>query len=331
MYPFKYVRATDEASAIEVSQRTATQMIAGGTTLVDLMRLEVMKPEIVVDINPLPLASIEAKGDGVMIGAMAKNSDVAEHELIKQRFPLLSEALLSGASPQLRNMASVGGNLLQRTRCPYFRDPATACNKRAPGTGCAAIDGFTRSHAVLGTSPKCIATHPSDMCVALAALDAIIHVRGKAGERTIAMTDLHTLPGEHPEIESALQPGELITAVELPASPFAKHAHYLKVRDRASYSFALASCAAALDLSGSTIKDARIALGGLATKPWRSLPAEKILAGKKLSLEIFRKAAALAMDGAVARGDNAFKIELGKRTIVRALAVASGMSHGGAA
>jgi xanthine dehydrogenase YagS FAD-binding subunit len=327
MFPFKYVRATDAASAIDTARtERGAQWIAGGTTLVDLMRLEVMRPAVVVDINPLPLGKIEPKGDGVMIGAMVRNSDLATHPLIAEAYPLLAQALLSGASPQLRNMATVGGNLLQRTRCPYFRDLATPCNKREPNTGCSAMDGYTRSHAVLGTSKSCIATHPSDMCVALVALDAVIHTKGPAGERTIAMADFHTLPGDHPEIEHVLQPGELVTAVELPPSPFAKHAHYEKVRDRASYAFALASCGAALALDGTTIRDVRIALGGVATKPWRAIAAEKALVGRKATIDNFRRAAVTAMDGAISRPDNAFKIELGRRTIARALAVAGGVS-----
>ena len=327
MFPFKYVRATDEATAIDAARaERTTQWIAGGTTLVDLMRLEVMRPAVVVDINPLPLAKIAAKGDGVLIGAMVRNSELATHPMIAERYPLLAQALLSGASPQLRNMATVGGNLMQRTRCPYFRDLATACNKREPGTGCSAMDGYTRSHAVLGTSASCIATHPSDMCVALVALDAVIHAKGPAGERTIAMAELHTLPGNRPEVENVLKPGELITGVELPPSTFAKHSHYLKVRDRASYAFALASCGAALDLAGTTVRDVRIALGGVATKPWRAVAAEKALVGRAATLDNFRQAAVVAMDGAVARGDNAFKIELARRTIVRALTVAGGVS-----
>jgi len=327
MFPFKYVRATDAATAIDAARAEhTTQWIAGGTTLVDLMRLEVMRPAVVIDINPLPLAKIEVKGDGILIGAMVRNSDLATHPMIAERYPLLAQALLSGASPQLRNMATVGGNLMQRTRCPYFRDLATPCNKREPGTGCSAIDGYTRSHAVLGTSTSCIATHPSDMCVALVALDAVIHAKGPAGERTIAMGELHTLPGKRPEVEHVLQPGELITGVELPPSTFAKHSHYLKVRDRASYAFALASCGAAMDLAGTTVRDVRIALGGVATKPWRAVAAEKALVGRAATIDNFRRAAVVALDGAVARGDNAFKIELARRTIVRALTVAGGVS-----
>ena len=299
--------------------RRSTQYVAGGTTLIDLMRLEVMRPALIVDITGLPLAQIEDTGTGVKIGALASNTDIAYHPLITALFPALAEALLSGASPQLRNMATVGGNLLQRTRCPYFRDGTSACNKRAPGSGCAAQDGFTRSHAVLGTSTRCIATHPSDMAVALVALDAIVHTHGPSGDRAIPVTDFHTLPGEHPEIESVLSPGELVMYVELPASPFAARSRYTKVRDRASFSFALASAAVALDLRGGTVRDARIALGGVATKPWRARDAERALIGKAPSIDSFRRAAAIALEGATPRDDNAFKVELARRTIVRAL------------
>jgi xanthine dehydrogenase YagS FAD-binding subunit len=253
------------------------------------------------------------------IGALATNTDVAYHPQITARFPALSEALLSGASPQLRNMATVGGNLLQRTRCPYFRDGTSPCNKRAPGSGCAALDGYTRSHAVLGTSARCIATHPSDMCVALVALDAVVHTRGPSGNRAIPIAELHTLPGDHPEIESVLAPGELVTHVELPATPLAARSRYTKVRDRASFSFALASAAVALEVQGGTIRDARIALGGLATRPWRAVDAERWLIGKRAALDSFRRAAAMALDGATPRDDNAFKVELGRRTVLRAL------------
>lgn len=278
-----------------------------------------MRPTSVVDITGLALTTIAEVNGGLRIGALASNTEVAYHPLVASRFPALSEALLSGASPQLRNMATVGGNLLQRTRCPYFRDGSSPCNKRAPGSGCSAIDGFTRSHAVLGTSPRCIATHPSDMCVALVALDAIVHTHGAAGDRAIPVAELHTVPGDHPEIESVLHPGELVTHVELPGSAMAARSRYTKVRDRASFSFALASAAVALDLRGTTIRDARIALGGVATKPWRAHEAERALIGRPATLESFRRAAAIAMQGAAPHGENAFKIELGRRTVVRAL------------
>jgi xanthine dehydrogenase YagS FAD-binding subunit len=319
MQPFAYVHAESIDHAIASGRGRAAQFVAGGTTLIDLMRLEVMRPHAVVDITGLPLTAIEDLGGGLKIGALATNTDVAYHPLVTARYPALSEALLSGASAQLRNMATVGGNLMQRTRCPYFRDGISPCNKRAPGTGCAALDGFTRSHAVLGTSPRCIATHPSDMCVALVALDAVVHTQGPSGRRAIAIGELHTLPGEHPEIESVLVPGELVTHVELPALPFAARSRYTKVRDRASFAFALASAAVALDVRGGAVRDARIALGGLATKPWRAREAETWLAGKPASIDSFRRAAALALDGAAPRADNSFKIELGRRTVLRAL------------
>ncbi|HEY6180400.1 MAG TPA: xanthine dehydrogenase family protein subunit M, partial [Kofleriaceae bacterium] len=281
MHPFVYVRPDSVDQALASGRGDAAHYIAGGTTLVDLMRLDVVQPRALIDLTGLAaakglgLAAIEDHNGGLRIGALATNTDVAYHPAVVRRFPALSEALLSGASPQLRNMATVGGNLLQRTRCPYFRDATSPCNKRAPGSGCAALDGYARSHAVLGTSPRCIATHPSDMCVALVALDAIIHTRGPSGDRAIAIADFHTLPGDHPEIESVLVPGELVTHIELPAAPFAARSRYTKVRDRAAFSFALASAAVALELRGGAIRDARIALGGLATKPWRARDAER--------------------------------------------------------
>jgi xanthine dehydrogenase YagS FAD-binding subunit len=325
---FEYVRAANEDAAVDEAHGPDAKYLAGGTTLVDLMRLEVVNPKRVVDLGGLPLAQItEVAGGAVRIGALAKNSDVANHHLIAERYPALSEALLSGASPQVRNMASVAGNMLQGTRCPYFRDLSSPCNKREPGTGCAALDGYNRSHAILGTSDMCIATHPSDMCVALVALDAVVHVRAEGGKtRQIAMTAFHTLPGQHPEIESQLAQGELITHVELPARPFAAHSRYVKVRDRASFAFALASAAVALELHGKTIRDARIALGGVATKPWRALDAEKVLAGKQASFDTFKQAAHVALAGAKTRPENAFKVELATRTIVRALARAGGLA-----
>jgi len=326
MQPFRYVHVDSPEQAVAAARRDEARFIAGGTTLVDLMRLEVMRPKAVVDITGLALATIDDQNGGVRIGALATNTDVAYHPLITTRFPALSEALLSGASPQLRNMATVGGNLLQRTRCPYFRDGISPCNKRAPGSGCAALDGFTRSHAVLGTSPRCIATHPSDMCVALVALDAIVHTYGHTsgqaggtGTRTIPIADFHTLPGDHPEIENVLAPGELVTYIELPASPLAARSSYTKIRDRAAFAFALASVAVALDVRGTTIHEARIALGGVATRPWRAREAEQWLAGRTVSPANFQHAAALALAGATPRDGNAFKVELARRTIVRAL------------
>jgi xanthine dehydrogenase YagS FAD-binding subunit len=318
--PFTYVKPIDEAAAMRASTDERTVFIAGGTTLVDLMRLEVLRPAHLVDITALPYDKVEEVNGGVKIGALVRNSDLAYHPLIQKRYPVLSEALLSGASPQLRNLATTGGNVLQRTRCPYFRDAAiTACNKRVPGSGCAAIGGFTRSHAVLGTSDHCIATNPSDMNVALIALEAVVHIKGPSGARTVQFGDFHVVPGDHPEREHVLVPGELITHVELPAKAFSARSHYLKVRDRASYAFALASAAVALEMRGSTIVDARIALGGVATKPWRSREAEVLLSAKPATEAVFRAAAEAALTGARGQKDNQFKIELAKRTLVRAL------------
>ncbi|BDI28773.1 FAD-binding molybdopterin dehydrogenase [Capsulimonas corticalis] len=320
MHPFSYRQASDEQAAIGAVGQPGAMFLAGGTTLIDLMKLDVQTPSQLIDITPLPLTKItELPGGGVSIGAMVRNSDLAHSELIMTRYPVLSEALLSGASPQLRNMATTGGNLLQRTRCYYFRDVTTPCNKREPGSGCSAIDGYHRIHAVLGTSRHCIATHPSDMCVALTALDAVILARGAGGERRIPINDFYLVPGDHPERENVLAPGELITAVELPAMPFAARSHYRKVRDRASYAFALASAAVALDIQGGAIHDARVALGGVGTKPWRSHDAEKALIGKAPGPDAYRAAAEAALRGAKPHKDNAFKVELAKRTLVRTL------------
>ena len=322
MRAFSYVKPTDERGALREAEGAEATFLAGGTTLLDLMKLDVMVPGRLVDVGALSstIGAIEETPRGVRIGALATNTAVAEHELIKKRYPVLSEAILAGASPQLRNMATVGGNLLQRTRCPYFRDPPAPCNKREPGSGCAALDGFTRSHAILGTSQSCIASHPSDMCVALAALDAVVHVKGPRGERTIPVTEFHLLPGDHPEKENALEHGELVVAVTLPPAPFAATSRYLKVRDRASFAFALASVAAVLEVKGGSIATARLALGGVGTKPWRAFDAEKALAGKPATEASFRAAAEIALQGASPHRDNGFKIELAKRVIVHALA-----------
>lgn len=319
MHPFTYVRADGEERAVAAGATTGAQFIAGGTTLVDLMRLDVMTPSSVVDITGLPLDQIEETARGVRIGALVKNTALAYHPAIAKRFPVLAEALAAGASPQIRNMATTGGNLLQRTRCSYFRDTATACNKRAPGSGCAAITGYHRMHAVLGTSEHCIAAHPSDMCVALTALDAVVHARSAQGARTLPITELYALPGATPHVEHALAPGELITHVELAATPLAARSHYVKVRDRSAFAFALASAAVAIELTGRTIAAARIALGGVGTVPWRARTAEAALAGAAPSAAVFRKAAAAALDGAKPRAHNAFKVELAQRTLVRAL------------
>ncbi len=328
MIPFEYLRAADEGHAVKVASDPDAQMLAGGTTLVDLMRLEVKKPKRVVDLNGLALDQIEElPGGGLKLGALARNADVAAHRAVVERFPVLAEALLAGASGQVRNMATTAGNLLQGTRCPYFRDLASPCNRRDPGSGCSAMDGYNRSHAILGGSDKCIAVHPSDMAVAMVALDAIVHTRQPDGTtRQIAITDFHTLPGQHPEIESVLVRGELVTHVELPPRAFAKASRYVKVRDRASFAFALASAAVCLELAGRTIRDARIALGGVATKPWRSPEAEHVLTGRTVSREAFEKAALAALQGARSRPDNAFKVELARRTIVRALSRAGGLA-----
>ena len=329
MKPFDYSVPGSLDEATRAGARPATRFIAGGTTLVDLMKLEVETPEHLVDLNPLAERDSSLAGvsdlptGGLRLGALARMSNVAWDARVKERYPVLSQALLLAASGQLRNMASMAGNLLQRTRCPYFRDTATPCNKREPGSGCSALRGYNRSHAILGTSEHCIATHPSDPAVALVALGATVHVRGAGAqpgsERTIPIGDLHVLPGTHPERETVLQPGEVITAIDIPALPFARRSLYLKIRDRASYAFALASAAVALDVSNGTIRAARVALGGVATKPWRSTAAERALVGKRATAAAFRSAAEAALSGAVPRTDNAFKIELAKRTLVRAL------------
>jgi len=327
MNPFRYLRTDEPAAAIrQVAGDPRAEFLAGGTSLLDLMKLGVETPATLVDINSLPMSRIEVKGRGVRIGALVTNSDLAYHEVVRRRYPVLSQAILSGASPQLRNMATVAGNLMQRTRCTYFRDGMSPCNKRAPGTGCAALDGFNRSHAVLGTSEHCIASNPSDLCVALAILDAVVHVAGKNGDRTIPFNDFHPLPGETPERETVLEHGELITAVELPSAPHAARSHYLKVQDRASYDFALASAAVALDVKGGVIRTARIALGGVATKPWRAFAAEQTLVGAKPGESAYTAAAREALKDARGRPFNAFKIELARRIIVRALTTVGGLS-----
>ena len=321
MKTFDYTRANSTEEAISVINNVDTAMfLGGGTNLIDLMKEGVEQPDRLIDVTRLELAEISELPDGgVRIGSMARNSTTANHPLIRQRYPVLSQAFLAGASPQLRNMATVGGNLMQRTRCYYFTDTAMPCNKREPGSGCAAIEGFNRIHAILGASQECIATHPSDMCVALAALDAVVRVQGSNGEREIALVDFHTLPGDTPQIETELQPGELITAVDLPASDFSSKSYYLKVRDRNSYAFALVSVAAALDVQDNVIQNARVAMGGVAHKPWRAFEAEEMLVDKPANEETFRQAAETALFGAQTYEHNAFKVELGKRAIVRAL------------
>ena len=321
MKTFDYTRAGSTEEAVSaINSIEQAKFLGGGTNLIDLMKEGVEQPDHLVDVTKLSLAQIEELPDGgVRIGAMARNSDTANHPLIRQRYPVLSQAFLAGASPQLRNMATVGGNLMQRTRCYYFTDISMPCNKRQPGSGCAAIEGYNRIHAILGASQQCIATHPSDMCVALAALDAVVRVQGSNGEREIPMIEFHRLPGDTPEIETELQPGELITAVDLPAADWANKSYYLKVRDRNSYAFALVSVATALNVQDNVIQDARVAMGGVAHKPWRATEAESMLVGKPASEDTFRQAAETALSGAQTYEHNAFKIELGKRAIVRAL------------
>lgn len=321
MINFEYARATDVADAIrQIAADPEAKFIAGGTNLIDLMKYDVERPLRLIDITHLPLKTVEETANGgVRIGALVPNSDLAYHPLIEKRYPLLSSAILAGASQQLRNMASTGGNLLQRTRCFYFYDVATPCNKREPGSGCSARDGINRINAILGTSEACIATHPSDMCVALAALEAKVHVAGPAGERTIAFADFHRLPGNTPEVDTNLKPNEIITAIELPAQGFAANYSYLKIRDRLSNAFALVSVAAALELEGNRITEARLALGGVAHKPWRNLEAELAMRGKPADAPAFAEAAAVLLRDAKGFAHNAFKIDLARRAIVRTL------------
>jgi xanthine dehydrogenase YagS FAD-binding subunit len=325
MNNFEYSRATDVADAIrQIAADPAARFIAGGTNLVDLMKYDVERPARLIDITHLPLKSVEETADGgVRIGALVPNSDLAYHPVITSRYPLLSSAILAGASQQLRNMASTGGNLLQRTRCFYFYDVATPCNKREPGSGCAAIKGINRINAILGTSEACIATHPSDMCVALAALDARVQVAGPAGARRIAFADFHRLPEQAPHIDTTLAPDEIVTAIELPPKGFAEHFSYLKIRDRLSYAFALVSVAAALEIRGGRITEARLALGGVAHKPWRKVDAEAALQGEAPDRTVFAKAADILLRGATGFSHNAFKIGLARRAILRTLTQAA--------
>jgi xanthine dehydrogenase YagS FAD-binding subunit len=320
MTPFTFARAADAAEAIRLGTAPGARYLGGGTNLVDLMRETIERPSALVDVTALSSA-IEARPDGsLLIGAAAKNTALAEHRAVRERYPLLSRAIVAGASAQIRNMATVGGNILQRTRCTYFYDDDGArCNKRSPGQGCDAIDGFNRIHAVLGASDACVATHPSDMCVALAALDAQVHLDGPQGARSVALTELHRLPEDHPELDTVLAPGELITAIELPALPFAAHSAYRKVRDRSSYAFALVSVAAAIDVDGGVVRDVRLALGGVAHKPWRARIAEDALRGQPASADSFRAAAAAELAAAKPLRDNAFKIVLAQRTLVAVL------------
>jgi len=325
MIPFQYTRASDVSDAIrQIAADPAARFIAGGTNLIDLMKYDVEHPARLIDISRLPLRSIEeTSGGGLRIGALVPNSDLAYHPLIEQRYPLVASAILAGASQQLRNMASTGGNLVQRTRCFYFYDAVTPCNKRQPGSGCSAITGVNRINAILGTSEACIATHPSDMCVALAALEAIVHVAGPAGARTIAFSDFHRLPDNVPQRDTNLEPDEIITAIEFPPKGFNANYSYLKIRDRLSYAFALVSVAAALELDGDTIKEARVAVGGVAHKPWRVSAAEAVLLGQRADASIFAQAADIMLRGAKGYGHNNFKIGLARRAIVRTLSQAA--------
>jgi xanthine dehydrogenase YagS FAD-binding subunit len=321
MKSFGYLRAPDVRTAVEaVAAEPNAKFLGGGTNLVDLMRENIERPDLVVDITRLPLTGIDMTPDGgVRIGALVRNSHLAAHPVIRSSYPVLSQAILHGASAQLRNMATVGGNLLQRTRCLYFYDGAAACNKRTPGAGCAAIGGFNRNHGILGVSDSCIATHPSDMCVALAALDAVIEVESTRGVRRVPIADFHHLPGDTPHIESGLAADELITAVELPPLLVAANSRYRKVRDRASYAFALVSVAAALKVTDGLVTEARLALGGVSAKPWRASEAERVLLGAPATEDSFRAAAVAELAAAVSRPENEFKIELAERTIVATL------------
>jgi xanthine dehydrogenase YagS FAD-binding subunit len=327
MIPFDYARPSTIGAAVASINKDATaQIIAGGTNLVDLMKRGVMNPQKLIDINALPLRAIEERNGVISIGALALNSEVAENKVITKNLPLLSQALQAGASPQLRNMATVGGNTMQRTRCPYFYDTAMPCNKRQPGSGCSALKGYNRMHAIFGASDKCIAVNPSDMCIALAALDATVLVTGAKGVRRIPFADFHRLPGNNPEKDNNLQRGEIITSVEVPVnSGFAKNSLYQKIRDRASYAFALVSVAAALDLKGKTIQNARLAMGGVAHKPWRLTAAETFLKGKEASVANFQEAAALALKDARGYGYNDFKLTLAPNTIVYTLKTLTGI------
>ena len=327
MRPVSYARATDVAGAVAtVSADPGSAFLAGGTTEVDLLRQNVVEPSRLVDINALPLSQIEDLPDGgLRIGATARMSDVAEAPGVVARYPVIAQALLLGASAQLRNMASIGGNLLQRVRCSYFRDARSACNKREPGSGCAALDGFNRGHAILGTSEHCIATHPSDLAVALVALDAVVTTSGPSGERAIGIDDFFLLPDDTPQREHPLEHGELVVAIEVPAVPVARRSLYLKVRDRESYEFALASVAVALRVDDGAVGEVRLALGGVATKPWRARRAEQLLAGQPATRESFARAAREELAPATPRGLNAFKVELAQRAMVRALETAATM------
>lgn len=324
MINFHYSRATSPEQAVSaLLKNNSSAWLAGGTNLVDLMKKGVTSPEHLIDINGLPLKDIQKEGGKLRIGALALNSRVAEEDAVLKDFPLLSLALKAGASQQIRNMATVGGNMMQRTRCPYFYNPDMPCNKREPGSGCGALKGFNRMHAIFGASDKCIAVHPSDMCVALVALDAEVIVAGPKGQRRIPFQDFHRLPGNQPQKDNNLERGELIMAVEIPENSLQKHVHYLKIRDRSSYAFALVSVAVALEMKGNTIQQARLAMGGVAHKPWRLLEVENFLKGKPADESVFRQASELAMKGARGYGYNNFKLDLAPNTLVEALKAAT--------
>ena len=326
MTPFSYQRARSTDDALTLIRGSAAKYIGAGTNLVDLMRETIEHPGTLVDVSGLDAEIIALPDGGLRIGAAATNTAVAEHALIRSCYPVLTRAIVAGASPQIRNMATVGGNLLQRTRCAYFYDDdGSHCNKRKPGSGCDAIDGFNRMHAILGASPECVATHPSDMCVALAALGAVVHVRGLGGSTTFPLTDLHRLPGDRPDIETVLTPGDLITAVELPPLPLARRSTYRKVRDRSSYAFALVSVAPALEVEDGRVKDVRLALGGVAHKPWRAHKAEAALIGQSATSLQFAAAIATELAAAEPLSENAFKIPLAQRTAVAVLCELAGL------
>jgi len=323
MKPFTYARAEDAADAVRLAETGDVRFLGGGTNLVDLLRQTVEQPAVLVDVTGLSSAIEERADGGLLIGAATRNTAVAEHRAVRTRFPVLSRAILAGASAQIRNMATVGGNILQRTRCAYFYDnDGSRCNKRDPGQGCDAAEGANRNHAILGASSSCVATHPSDMAVALAALDAVVHLRSAGGSRTVPLTELHRLPGEHPEVETVLAPGELITAVELPAP--APRSTYRKVRDRASFAFALVSVAAVLDVQDGVVTEARLALGGVAHKPWRARTAEQALLDGPATVQAFRAAAEAELAAAKPLRDNGFKVELAVRTITAVLGELAG-------
>lgn len=335
MTPFTYTQAADADAAVRLAgnRQAGARYLGGGTNLVDLMRETIERPTALVDVTGLSDRITETDGGGLLMGAAVRNTALAEHRLVRSRYPMLARAILAGASPQIRNMATVAGNILQRTRCAYFYDQAgSRCNKREPGQGCDAIDGFNRMHAILGASPSCVATHPSDMCVALAALDATVHLTGTQGERRLPFAELHRLPGDEPDRDTVLQPGDLITAVELPALPPAARSAYRKVRDRSSYAFALVSVAAALAVENGTVTDVRLALGGVAHKPWRASKAEQALRGQPATEAAFQAATAAELAEATPLRDNAFKIELAQRVIVAVLGelAGDGLAGGGA-